>query len=84
MATDLSEKIVKNVIFNPALQLITYLAIIGLISHNGHGIPHHTTLLFWFFSYLSLILNVSCNPRSFFKYDNHLFNYLGKISYGIY
>ena len=34
--------------------------------------------------FLVIILNVSSNPNSIIKIENRLFNFLGKISYGIY
>ena len=34
--------------------------------------------------FIIVILNVSSNPKSFLKLENRLFNFLGRISYGIY
>ena len=34
--------------------------------------------------FIIVILNVSSNPKSFLKLENKLFNFLGRISYGIY
>jgi len=34
--------------------------------------------------FVIIILNVSTNPNSFIKLENTVFNFLGKISYGIY
>lgn len=34
--------------------------------------------------FLSVILNLSCNPKSIFKFEHPVLKYLGKISYGIY
>ncbi len=34
--------------------------------------------------FIIIILNVSSNPKSFLKLENKLFNFLGRISYGIY
>ncbi|QMT58824.1 acyltransferase [Legionella sp. PC997] len=75
---------ILNIIFNPITQLLTYISIAWLISCNTHGISHYIEASLVPFIFLSLILNVSCNPRSFFKCENKVFNYLGTISYGIY
>jgi len=34
--------------------------------------------------FITIILNVSGNPRSWIKLENPILNYLGKISYGVY
>ena len=34
--------------------------------------------------FIIVILNVSSNPKSFLKLENRFFNFLGRISYGIY
>ncbi|WP_454781361.1 acyltransferase family protein [Legionella sp. WA2022007384] len=78
------KKRVLNIIFNPVTQLCTYISIAWLIYCNTKGVSHFIEASFVPFVFLSLILNVSCNPRSFFKYENKIFNYLGTISYGIY
>ncbi len=71
-------------LFHPITQLITYLTIGWLIYRNLYGIPHYIETFIVPLIFLSLIINVSCNPKPFFSYENRLLNYLGKISYGIY
>jgi peptidoglycan/LPS O-acetylase OafA/YrhL len=78
------KKIVMGVLFNPVSQFVLYMSIIWLIYRNSWEKPIYLEKFVVPFIFLSLILNVSCNPRSFFKYENLIFNYLGKISYGIY
>jgi peptidoglycan/LPS O-acetylase OafA/YrhL len=34
--------------------------------------------------FLVIILNISSNPNSFIKLENNIYNFLGRISYGIY
>ena len=75
---------ILNVIFHPIFQLVTYLSLVGIIYSNSVGMPHYVDTYFVPLVFFSLILNVSCNPRSILKLENSLFDYLGKISYGIY
>jgi peptidoglycan/LPS O-acetylase OafA/YrhL len=76
---------ILNIIFHPILQVLTYITIIWLVYQNSFGgVSQFTETLITPIVFLSLILNVSCNPRSILKYENRVFNYLGQISYGIY
>ncbi len=77
--------------YHPATQFITYALIVYFMS-TGTLLPFiipsfQQTCLSLFFAVLYgvLILNVSTNPKANTKwFNNPVFDYLGKISYGIY
>ena len=64
-------------LFLSLIGIFTSLYIIPNFLRDGLHILH---ALF----FIIIILNVSCNPKSFLKLENNFFNFLGRISYGIY
>ncbi len=72
----------KKALFSPAIQILALLILLVLIWAGYY---------FTFFNneiYASLlgyqVFNFAANPKSLFSLENILFNYLGKISYGLY
>jgi peptidoglycan/LPS O-acetylase OafA/YrhL len=81
MKSDIAEK-VKKILFTIALQILALLILLVLIWKGVY---------FTFFNneiYASLlgyqVFNCASNPKSLFSLENKLFNYLGKVSYGLY
>jgi len=69
-------------LYHPASNTVVLLAGIYCVCRGVHfGIVNDDvySLLFIF-----IILNVATNPRSFLKLENPFFEFLGKISYGLY
>jgi peptidoglycan/LPS O-acetylase OafA/YrhL len=77
-----NKKALLNILYNPIVDAGTYILFIILVV-LGVRFPifHHEIYAFLF---AVMILNLSSNPRSIVNFENKLFNYLGKISYGIY
>lgn len=83
---------ILNLLFHPLTQTVAYLCTGWYIYNNFSQNPATASpiLLAFIFSflmpliYLVIILNVSCNPRTFFKLENKVLNHLGNISYGLY
>jgi peptidoglycan/LPS O-acetylase OafA/YrhL len=77
-----NKKAFLNFLYNPLVDAGTYILFIILVV-LGVRFPifHHEIYAFLF---AVMILNLSSNPRSIVDFENRFFNYLGKISYGIY
>jgi len=74
---------ILRVIYHPVTQVLSYLAIPLLI--------FFTPVIFWNVIHLAysvvflvIILNVACNPATILRLRHRIFDYLGKISYGLY
>jgi peptidoglycan/LPS O-acetylase OafA/YrhL len=72
-----------RIAYHPISQAAAYLSIPALIYFTPDCIQDGIHLVFSF-SFLIIILNVSTNKSSFLKLDNKLFDFLGRISYGLY
>ena len=75
-----------RVIYHPLVQIFAWIFLIfSVIVH-----PAHFPFLMMFdrtyhaVMYAIIILNVSTNPKTIITLENKVFNYLGRISYGIY
>ena len=69
-------------VFSWPVQVMTWIwAIRQLLYPTQYGMWEHTTYSLVF---LSVILNVSLNPRSLVKLENKFFKFMGEISYGFY
>lgn len=77
-----NKKVFLNILYHPMVDAGTYILFIILIV-LGIRFPvfHHEIYAFLF---AVMILNMSSNPKSVADFENKFFNYLGKISYGIY
>jgi peptidoglycan/LPS O-acetylase OafA/YrhL len=71
-----------KILYHPLIDAGTYILFIALII-KGVRFPyfHHEIYALLF---AIMILNMSSNPKSIADFENRFFNYLGKISYGIY
>lgn len=89
-------KLLESVIFSLVGQIVFYLVLIFFLafdikstdvslSGKVYNILFHSlgyiTIPFLF---LYLLINISLNPKSYFKLENKAFDFLGKISYGFY
>jgi peptidoglycan/LPS O-acetylase OafA/YrhL len=71
-----------RVVFHPATQVVTYGLTAGLVAY-GVVFPYlHFEVYGVLFAVL--LVNLAANPRSLVRLENPVFNYLGKISYGLY
>jgi len=70
--------LLKNV-FNKGFQIFMY-AVLLLLMAYGRYIPYQ----FFSIIFILIILNMAINNQNIFNLENRVFNYLGKISYGIY
>jgi peptidoglycan/LPS O-acetylase OafA/YrhL len=73
---------VLKIIFHKATQLVVYIMLFFLI-WKGIELPLGSHALYSVL-FLVLIMNVSSNPGTMIRLENPLFNYMGKISYGLY
>jgi peptidoglycan/LPS O-acetylase OafA/YrhL len=76
------EKVLKWV-FDWKAQWLAYLSIPAVILFTPVSL-YSITYLWNSLAFLVIIMNVSSNPKSIIKLENRAFNFLGKISYGIY
>lgn len=74
---------ILNIIYYKATLIFSILGLFVLIYITPKFL-HDGVHLFQSVFFLVIILNVSSNPNSIIKIENRLFNFLGKISYGIY
>jgi len=74
---------VLRLIYSKSVQVAAYLALPLSLLLVPSAI-FETLYLFLAFPFLVIIINVSSNPGSLLKLENNLFDYLGKISYGLY
>ncbi|MGZ3861838.1 MAG: acyltransferase family protein [Bacteroidia bacterium] len=66
-------------LFSLPVQLLTYAALAGVYIKGIYLPQEGFSLLF-----AVIILNIAANPRSLLVLENKIFNFLGKISYGLY
>jgi peptidoglycan/LPS O-acetylase OafA/YrhL len=74
---------VLALIYNWYLQVLSFLALPFLIFYTPDPIQDGIHIVYSFF-FIVIIINVSSNPSSIFKFENKVFNFLGSISYGLY
>jgi peptidoglycan/LPS O-acetylase OafA/YrhL len=76
------KKNLLRILFHPVMQLCTLGILAGLIGF-GYQFPY---LHFEIYAVLFTIavINLAFNPKTILKLENPVFNYFGKISYGIY
>jgi peptidoglycan/LPS O-acetylase OafA/YrhL len=80
----LSGQLYKRIVFHPVVQVICWL---HLLVSGFTGVIHIFSVLdheIYALIYLIIILNVSTNPKTIISLENRLFDFVGKISYGIY
>lgn len=68
--------------YRKSTQIVTYLLLIIQLLFVHQHIPF--TFEVYSFLFAIVILNLASNEKSIFKIENSVFNFLGKISYGLY
>ena len=76
-------KSVLNIIYHP-ISFITSLALLPVMNYLCPESLQDAIHLPYSIAFIILILNISCNSKSIITLENSVFNFLGKISYGIY
>jgi peptidoglycan/LPS O-acetylase OafA/YrhL len=74
---------ILQVIFKPLAQVLAVVMIPILIYFMPTALEDVLHLLFSI-SFLIIILNAAGNEKSFFRFENRILQYLGRISYGFY
>ncbi|HEX8514891.1 MAG TPA: acyltransferase [Bacteroidia bacterium] len=69
-------------LFNKYFQLLIYIVIVLSIVFKINVM--YLQLEYYSIGFAIIILNLAGNPASIIKLENRVFNYLGKISYGLY
>jgi peptidoglycan/LPS O-acetylase OafA/YrhL len=80
------EGITKKFFFKKSVQIAVVVILLGCIV-SGHYIFHSEEMIdyrLYTFLFSIIVLNASQNARTIFKLETRIFNFLGKISYGIY
>lgn len=71
-----------KIIYNKYIQIVAYLITIAMIV-TGFKLSHFTYELYALF-FAVIILNLATNKKSVISLENKVFDFLGKISYGLY
>jgi peptidoglycan/LPS O-acetylase OafA/YrhL len=71
-----------NFLFNIYFQILAFLLLVIFIGFGIH-LPYLNNE-FYALLFGILIINLAANPKPLFNLENKVFNYLGKISYGLY
>lgn len=77
------KKLMRKYLLNNFIQIIAYSGIVLVIFFLPPIIDDGKHIILGFL-FILIILNVSSNRKSFFKFENKLFRFLGNISYGMY
>jgi peptidoglycan/LPS O-acetylase OafA/YrhL len=72
-----------KIIFHPVVEKLAFLFIVANILVLDSA-QFSALAVYYCIPYILFIMNVSSNPRSTVKLENPLFNWLGKLSYGMY
>jgi peptidoglycan/LPS O-acetylase OafA/YrhL len=72
----------QRVLFHPATQ-VTSLALLGVLIGFGYQFPYMHFEIYGIL-FTIVVINLAFNPKTLLKLENPVFNYFGKISYGIY
>ncbi|MEW6469829.1 MAG: acyltransferase [Bacteroidota bacterium] len=76
-------KRIMILVFNPLVQLLSYLMIPLLIYFTPELLQDGIHIVYSVI-FCIIILNVAANQKSFLKMENRVFDFLGSISYGLY
>lgn len=74
---------ILHLLFNPFIHALAWLLIPLLIFFTPSFIQDANHLIYST-AFITIILNISSNKKSFIKLENPILNFFGKISYGIY
>ncbi|WP_289045552.1 acyltransferase [uncultured Olleya sp.] len=75
---------ILTIIFRREVQLIAWAVLLFSIIYQPIHIRTYVDSEINSIFYLIIILNVACNPKTIFSLENKVFNFFGRISYGIY
>lgn len=78
-----SKNPILNIFYKSSIHVLSWLFIPILIFYTPSWLQDGNHIIYSIL-FVIIILNVSTNPNSFIKLENTVFNFLGKISYGIY
>lgn len=70
-------------LFRRDVQCIAWLAIVAMLA-AGFSLPHNLHAPVYGFFFAIVIVNLAGNPQTLIRLENRPFNYLGRISYGLY
>lgn len=73
-----------KVLFNKPLQLITYLLLLYGLFRGWDFNAFYFNHILYSLAFMIILLNLSVNKNTILSFENKFFNYLGKISYGLY
>jgi peptidoglycan/LPS O-acetylase OafA/YrhL len=73
---------IQRVLFHPVTQVITLALLVVLIGF-GHQFRYMHFEIYGIL-FTTVVINLAFNPKTLLKLENPVFNYFGKISYGIY
>jgi peptidoglycan/LPS O-acetylase OafA/YrhL len=71
-------------LYSPALQAACWVFFLVSLVRGKIHVIHFIDKNIYEFAFAIIILNVSTNPRPLISLENRLFNFLGRISFGIY
>lgn len=72
-----------SVVSHRSIEIGAYVGVLALLYLTPALIQDGVHVLYGVL-FLIIILNISCNPRSVFKLEGPRWNFLGKVSYGLY
>jgi len=70
-------------VYHPVTQILSFLSIPIMVFFTP-VIFHNVIHLVYSVVFLIIIMNVSANPKTLVNLENRIFDYLGRISYGLY
>ena len=73
---------IKKLLFTPGIQILSLVILLGLIFWGYYFKFFNNEIYATLMGYQ--VFNLASNPKTLFNLENILFNYLGKISYGLY
>lgn len=78
-----SKNKILKLVYHPMIHILSWIIIPVLIFFTPSGLQDGNHLIYSL-AFITIILNVSTNKKSFLKLELPILNHLGKISYGIY
>jgi len=73
----------RQIVFNPLIQLTAWAIVLAVLFERFHLIYLYDHEIYAVFIVV-LICNLAFNPRSLIRFNNSFFDFLGRISFGIY
>lgn len=76
------EKVLR-LVYHPATQVLSFISLPTLVFFSPI-IFHNVIHIVYSCIFLVIVMNVSANPKTILRLENRVFDYLGRISYGLY